>query len=152
MLEELGLDYTVKVHYRTAAGRAPDDLKKIISLGSVSPACSQIREPHKADRQAPAVQLDGEVLHESGYIITRLLELSSSKDVETKPSNDSQYWAAFAEGTLMVWMQAGTIVKGTSRGFAGAALGGEGNEKGREALQSYASWVQVSLNVERHIR
>jgi hypothetical protein len=44
----------------------------------------------------------------------------------------------------MVWMQAGTIVKGTARGYAAAALSGEGSERGKEALQSYASWVQVS--------
>lgn len=35
VLEELGLDYNVKVHFRTAAGRAPDALKTVISLGSV---------------------------------------------------------------------------------------------------------------------
>lgn len=92
------------------------------------------------------VELDGEVLHESGYIITRLLALpTSSTDVETKPSNDSQYWSAFSEGTLMVWMQAGTIIKGTTKGFAAAALAGEGGEQGRQALDAYAGWAQVSV-------
>lgn len=101
--------------------------------------------------QAPVVELDGEVLHESAYIISRLLELQSSSEVETKPSNDSRYWAEFAEGTLMVWMQAGTIIRGSTRGFSGAALAGEEDAKSREALATYAGWVQVSPHYLRRL-
>lgn len=43
----------------------------------------------------------------------------------------------------MVWMQAGTIIRGTTKGFAGAALAG--NEKGQEAVQAYGKWTQVSI-------
>jgi hypothetical protein len=44
----------------------------------------------------------------------------------------------------MVWMQAGTIIRGSTRGFSGAALAGEEDAKSREALATYAGWVQVS--------
>lgn len=86
------------------------------------------------------LELDGEVISESAYIIHRLLALGPSDSVETQPSNDSIYWSHFSEASQMNLMQAGAILGATSAGFSQMALK---DDAGKEAVKSYNQWVQV---------
>lgn len=101
-----------------------------------------------SDKQAPALELDGEMLSESGYIITRLQELaqktSSQISSESETSHDSQYHAHYAEGTVMLWKQSATLVWLTTRSTAYLQTG----EEGHKAVQDYAEWVSVSQTWE----
>lgn len=87
------------------------------------------------------LELDGEVISESAYIIHRLLGLGPSDSVETQPSNDSIYWSHFSEASQMNLMQAGAILGATSAGFSQMVLK---DDAGKEAVKSYNQWVQVS--------
>lgn len=86
------------------------------------------------------LELDGEVISESAYIIHRLLALGPSDSVETQPSNDSIYWSHFSEASQMNLMQAGAILGATSAGFSQMVLK---DDAGKEAVKSYNQWVQV---------
>jgi hypothetical protein len=52
----------------------------------------------------------------------------------------------------MVWVQAGILVGRSSKGFAAGALGGEGREKGKEAVLSYGAMVQVGHSPKSQLR
>lgn len=57
LLEELGLDYELKIYNRNEMGRAPPELKEAHPLG-----------------KSPVIEIDGITLSESGAIATYLLE------------------------------------------------------------------------------
>ncbi|BEJ13335.1 hypothetical protein CspHIS471_0305090 [Cutaneotrichosporon sp. HIS471] len=103
LLEELNLPYQVIVHYRTPQGRAPTSLTEISPLG-----------------KAPAVQVDGKVVTESGFITHYLLKHLNSglPDLETSPSEDSIFWNHFSEGSLMLHLQGGITAMKVQQGFA----------------------------------
>lgn len=123
-MEELGLPYNVKVYFRTPAGGAPASLKQISPFG-----------------KAPVLELDGEVITESAYIIHLLLQLApDNKDVETTPSNDSVFWGHFAEGSQMNLFQAGAIIGATGAAWKGGVVGGLG-EEGKEGVAKYTQWL-----------
>jgi glutathione S-transferase len=78
---------------------------------------------------------------ESAYILHRLLQLApDNTDVETVPSNDSIFWAHFAEGSQMNLLQAGAIIGATGSAWGSGKVGGLG-EEGRAAVGKYAGWV-----------
>jgi glutathione S-transferase len=90
------------------------------------------------------VEIDGEVVTESAYIIHRLLQLApDSADVETVPSNDSIFWAHFAEGSQMNLLQAGAIIGATSSAWKSGKFGGL-TEEGQAGVGKYAQWVSES--------
>jgi len=90
LLEELKLEYTIKRYERDPkTGLAPKELLKVSPLG-----------------KSPILEVDGEILPESGAIFEYLL---SKYDVEYKlhPSQEDKsykehlFWMHFAEGSLM---------------------------------------------------
>lgn len=87
MLEELGLDYTIREYDRDPKTmRAPPELKKAWPLG-----------------RAPVLEIDGLSLAESGAILDHLADMSG----KLKPASDSEayvryrYFLHYAEGSLM---------------------------------------------------
>ncbi|RSH83836.1 hypothetical protein EHS25_005451 [Saitozyma podzolica] len=119
-LEELGLEYDVRVYSRLPSLRAPPQLAEVSPFG-----------------KAPALTIDSSTISESAYIIHRLLALPSPNRaaVEATPSDDSVYWAAFAEGSLMNLMQAELTVAATAKAW----------ERGMEAVFR----PQTKVNLEQ---
>ncbi|CAK9783416.1 hypothetical protein CC85DRAFT_254545 [Cutaneotrichosporon oleaginosum] len=105
LLEELNLPYEVKVHFRTPEGRGPPSLKDVSPVG-----------------KAPAVTVDGRVLTESGfiahYLLAHLSQQSGNADLESPASDDSIFWSHFAEGSLMLNLQAAVTAMRVQQGFA----------------------------------
>ena len=123
-MEELNLPYNVQAYLRLPTFSAPPTLKKVSPFG-----------------KAPVVEIDGEVVTESAYIIHRLLQLAPEHtDVETVPSNDSIFWAHFAEGSQMNLLQAGAIIGATAGAWKGGKVGDLG-EEGQAAIGKYSQWV-----------
>lgn len=88
LLEELDLGYTLIEHDRdSATGRSQDDMFQIHPLG-----------------KAPAVEVDGRVMMESGAIIEYIIERHGGGKLGIAPgeAQRSAYleWLQFAEGTL----------------------------------------------------
>ncbi|CAH2447634.1 Glutathione S-transferase [Komagataella phaffii CBS 7435] len=86
-LEELGLTYEVKVYERDKNMRAPEELKKIHPLG-----------------KSPVLEVDGEILAESGYMMSYLLK-NYDKDYRLTPSsialqNKVDYYLHYSEGSF----------------------------------------------------
>ena len=123
-LEELNLEYSVKTYLRTPSRTAPPSLREVSPFG-----------------KAPVLELDGEVITESAYIIHRLLEIAPPGiDVETTPSNDSIFWAHFAEGSQMNLFQAGAVIGSTASAWAGGKVDGVSEEE-RKGIAKYAGWL-----------
>ncbi len=79
LLEELGVEYTLKEYLRDPATmRAQDDLKVIHPLG-----------------KSPVIEDDGLVLTESGAITAYLIEKYDSKGALSPPRSDLQAWATY---------------------------------------------------------
>ena len=97
------------------------------------------------------MELDGESLAESGYIIERLLKLApASADVETTPSDDSLFWNHFAEGSLMSHFQFGAMIQASSGAWVGGQAG-DLDEGAKEGIKKYAGWFYVSLQATKGI-
>ncbi|WP_377296317.1 glutathione S-transferase family protein [Rhizobium sp. SGZ-381] len=89
LLEELGLDYTVKTYHRAADMRAPESLKAVHPLG-----------------KSPVIEDDGRVVAESGAIIEYLVETyGAGKHLKPLAGTDEalrySYWLHYAEGSAM---------------------------------------------------
>ncbi|MEQ8276304.1 MAG: glutathione S-transferase [Deltaproteobacteria bacterium] len=85
LLEELGLSYTLKTYQRTKRFRAPPELSKVHPLG-----------------RAPVVEVDGEMLAESGAII----EYFAEREGQLRPEGGSallayRFFLHYAEGSAM---------------------------------------------------
>lgn len=98
LLEELGVEYELKVYKRNPKTRlAPPELKRIHPLG-----------------KSPVVTEDGAVLAESGAIIEYLVErhadrargdLADLRPVAGTPAHlQCRFWMHYAEGSLMNWL------------------------------------------------
>lgn len=90
-LEELGLDYELINYQRGKDLAAPASLKKIHPLG-----------------KAPIIEVDGQVIAESGVILD-YLQSHFDKNNQFKPAsaenlNQYHYWMHFAEGSLMPYL------------------------------------------------
>ncbi|MBD8526711.1 glutathione S-transferase [Pseudomarimonas arenosa] len=90
LLEELGLEYEVRRYQRDARTMlAPESLKKLHPLG-----------------KSPLLEVDGEVLVESGAIVEYLVDRFDT-DRRLSPAHDSasrvrfNYWLHYAEGSAM---------------------------------------------------
>jgi glutathione S-transferase len=97
LLEELELPYQLKVYQRDKAGRAPTTLRTVHPLG-----------------RAPVLELDGQVIAESGAIIETVVERfgSNSGLRPEQPSPAFVHWRYFmhyAEGSLMPPLLVGLI-------------------------------------------
>lgn len=93
------------------------------------------------------IELDGEVISESGNIMERLVQVareSGKASAETTPSHDSTYFAHFAEGTLMLWMQASTLITITTGPMAFARASGASEDE-QKVVERYAEWVQANF-------
>ncbi|RXK39040.1 hypothetical protein M231_03664 [Tremella mesenterica] len=130
LLEELGLPYTVKVYYRLPGGAGPPELKKVHPFG-----------------RAPVVELDGELLAESGSIVRRLLALKDApgrENLEDVTGDDSAFWSHWCEGSLMTFFQASALIGGSSQAFL-AGAGGPISEEGNKSVGDYATWVTTNV-------
>ncbi|WOO82809.1 Glutathione S-transferase 3 [Vanrija pseudolonga] len=103
LLEELGLPYTVKVHYRTKQGFAPQSLRDVSDIA-----------------KSPVLEIDGVVLTESGAITHALLSRywTPGRGLERMPSETSIFWGYFSEGTLMLHLQPARTAQLGARIFA----------------------------------
>ncbi|KAL1406805.1 bifunctional glutathione transferase/peroxidase [Vanrija albida] len=101
LLEELGVDYDLAVHLRARTGWAEQSLKGVSALG-----------------KSPALEVDGRLLTESGFITHYLIGRYTSPNVERTPSDDSVFWSHFAEGTLLLWLQPAFVLSGGARALA----------------------------------
>lgn len=63
-------------------------------------------------------------------------EQGKEAEAELDPSHSSEYYTHFAEGTMMLWMQAETLVWLTTRQTAQLKTA----EEGHKAVQDYADW------------
>ncbi|MBS7455598.1 glutathione S-transferase [Coralloluteibacterium stylophorae] len=123
LLEELGLDYSIREYRRGKDMRAPESLKQVHPLG-----------------KAPVLEDGGVVVAESGAIIEYLLQRYDTEG-RLAPPRDSEdgrrftYWLHFAEGSLMppllltlvfgqVKARAPALVRPIARGIADKVLGG----------------------------
>lgn len=88
LLEELGLDYQVKVYHRTKDYRAPDELKSIHPLG-----------------KSPVIEDGGRIIAESGAIMDYLIETYGGESLRPAEGTDARlryrYWMHYAEGSAM---------------------------------------------------
>ncbi len=95
LLEELGLDYDIKIYQRNSKTLlAPDELKRIHPLG-----------------KSPVITDDKEVVAESAVIIEYLAETYGGKEGKLNliPShqpahNQYRYWLHYAEGSFMPFL------------------------------------------------
>lgn len=88
LLEELELEYEVKVYYRDPKTfRAPESLKKVHPLG-----------------KSPIIEVDGKVIGESGHMAQYLVSKFDKKQKLSVQDEDEQeridYYLHYAEGTL----------------------------------------------------
>ncbi|ORX34484.1 hypothetical protein BD324DRAFT_636109 [Kockovaella imperatae] len=128
VLEELGQPYDVRVHFRGPTRQAPQTLKDVTPFG-----------------KAPAVELDGELLVESGYIIDRILDLfPPGSDVESVPSNNSKFWSHYCEGSLVNYFQMSATLQITSAGWTSGAIG-DLDEAGKAGVKKYANFLNETL-------
>jgi glutathione S-transferase len=90
-MEELGLEYTIKLYKRLASQAAPPELKKIHALG-----------------KAPILTTDEETIAESAVILEFLQDEFDSehkfKPQDKKALRQYQYWMHYAEGSLMPYL------------------------------------------------
>lgn len=88
LLEELGLDYQVKVYHRTKEYRAPEELKAIHPLG-----------------KSPVIEDGGRIIAESGAIMEYLIETYGGESLRPPEGTDARlryrYWMHYAEGSAM---------------------------------------------------
>lgn len=88
LLEELGLDYELRVYQRNRGSRAPDTLKQIHPLG-----------------KSPVLQHGDVVLAESGAIVEHVLDELAEGRLRPEPGTaahrDYRFWLHFAEGSMM---------------------------------------------------
>jgi glutathione S-transferase len=89
LMEELGLDYTVKTYHRAPDMRAPASLKAVHPLG-----------------KSPVIEDNGRVVAESGAIIEYLVETyGAGKNLKPAAGSDAalrySYWLHYAEGSAM---------------------------------------------------
>jgi glutathione S-transferase len=88
LLEELGLDYQVKVYHRTKDYQAPASLKQIHPLG-----------------KSPVIEDNGRMIAESGAIMEYLIETYGGEGLRPAAGTDERlryrYWMHYAEGSAM---------------------------------------------------
>ncbi|AEO57244.1 hypothetical protein MYCTH_2303157 [Thermothelomyces thermophilus ATCC 42464] len=124
LLEELGLEYNVKVFYRDADMLAPDELRKVHPLGKSPLVSIALPDDHPAD---PAKQEKHLVLAESGLIVQYLTEhLGRDTSLAPKRYRDGregqlggetdewmryQYYLHYPEGSLMPPLVLGLVMR-----------------------------------------
>lgn len=93
LLEELGLDYELKIYDRNEMGRAPPELKQAHPLG-----------------KSPVIEIDGQTLSESGAIAMYLTDYHDP-DGKLAPPRDDQaarlkwlQWLHYSEGSAFAPM------------------------------------------------
>lgn len=64
------------------------------------------------------VIIDGKTCTESGAIVHRLLSTHSHAGIEQNAGEDSVFWSHFAEGSLMLHLQAAFTASKVAAGFA----------------------------------
>lgn len=88
LLEELGLDYEIRLYRRGPDYRAPAELKKVHPLG-----------------KSPVLEDDGRVIAESGAIFEYLLDKHGPKGLVPAAGTPERlaytYWLHYAEGSAM---------------------------------------------------
>lgn len=93
LLEELGLDYELKIYKRNDMGRAPPELKEAHPLG-----------------KSPVIEIDGQTLAESGAIATYLTDYYDPNNTLTPARDDKAarlswlQWLHYSEGSAFAPM------------------------------------------------
>ena len=87
LLEELGVDYELKLYSRSRAGRAPRELYEVHPLG-----------------RSPVITHDGRTLAESGAIVEYLLDTFGQGRMRPQPETEDldryRFFMHFAEGSM----------------------------------------------------
>ena len=112
LIEELGLDYELKIYDRNEMGRAPPELKEAHPLG-----------------KSPVIEIDGQTLAESGAIATYLTDYYDPENTLAPPQSDKAarlswlQWLHYSEGSafapLLIKM---LLMRETAAGGAGSPL------------------------------
>lgn len=88
LLEELGLDYQVKIYHRTKDYQAPKELKAVHRLG-----------------KSPVIEDQGRMVAESGAIMEYLIETYGGEGLRPAAGTEERlryrYWMHYAEGSAM---------------------------------------------------
>ncbi|TPW31768.1 glutathione S-transferase [Martelella alba] len=89
LLEELGVDYDIRVYRRAEDMRAPDELKQVHPLG-----------------KSPVIEDGDRVIAESGAIIEYLLDTyGQASGLRPEPGSEAlqryRYWLHYSEGSAM---------------------------------------------------
>eukprot|EP01035_Chromulina_nebulosa_P060756 gene60755-biopygen44041 len=88
LLEELGLDYEVKIYHRGPDYRGPETLKAVHPLG-----------------KSPVIEDKGKVIAESGAIMEYLVGTYGGESLRPGEGTDERlryiYWMHYAEGSAM---------------------------------------------------
>jgi len=88
LLEELGLEYELKIYVRNEMGRAPPELKEAHPLG-----------------KSPVIEIDGMTLAESGAIASYLIDRFDTAHALAPPREDAEahaiwtQWLHYSEGS-----------------------------------------------------
>ncbi|KAL7421970.1 bifunctional glutathione transferase/peroxidase [Cryptotrichosporon argae] len=127
LLEELKVDYDIKVYFRSPLGLAPPELKQISPLG-----------------KAPVVQLGDRSLFESGAIVAALAAEFSQPSFETSASPDSTFWSFFSEGSLLTQLQGAATAGGTAQAFAAGAAGAPVSDEGKKAVLDFVKFYNTA--------
>ncbi|WWC87017.1 uncharacterized protein L201_001900 [Kwoniella dendrophila CBS 6074] len=131
VLEELGLPYNVRVHFRTPSRSAPKSLLDISPTG-----------------KAPTIELNGKVITESSFIIWKLLHLSEIQsnsfkkiDVQIEQTEDDVFWGHYSEGSMMNLFQASAIIQATTQAWNNGMIIKEIDENSKKAVGDYSGFV-----------
>ena len=135
LLEELALDYELKVYHRLETRRAPAELKEIHPLG-----------------KSPVIEVDGQVIAESGAIAEYLLERFDA-DHRLAPSMEDWeerarflQWLHYPEGSAFAPMLM-VLLKLSS----GQSLGAFADEWAKTETELHLDYLRDSLNDRSYI-
>ncbi|GAB3038282.1 glutathione S-transferase [Oleiagrimonas citrea] len=138
LLEELGIEYTLRRYARNAAGLAPASLRAVHPLG-----------------KAPIFSDGDLVLAESGAIIEYVLDTYGNGRLQPSPGTEERreytYWMHYAEGSLMPFLVMGLVFDRIDRApwpvrpLARAISGRVRRGYLQPGLERNAEWVERSL-------
>lgn len=126
LLEELGLEYEVKIYKRDPKTKwAGADLKAVHPLG-----------------KSPVVEMDGLKMAESGAILQYLVDRSDGRmgvPVGDPRRFDYLYWMQYAEGTAMTALLVQLYVKRSGTADQGLL------DRANDQVKSQIAWMEQSL-------
>lgn len=125
---------------RPSRTQTSDPFRQGMSL----PRYASINQTSLLTRQAPALELDGKLITESGFIAHKLISSFPNDSVEQSASDHSTFWSHFSEGSLMTQLQMGIVLASTTGAVAhGQMPGVDMSEEGRKSVGQYGKILMV---------